>query len=290
MRSMTGFGRGIITADAVRVAVEIRSLNHRGLEVKVHGRDLAPATEAEFNRHLRSALGRGTVVATVREEGASASGAALDREWILQTHAALDQIRVSLGLPGPVDLATVAAFLVDSRSGAAAALTWDAIRPAVEEALRALLAMRAREGAALAADLSRRLATLHELVAAIGRAAANSPAAGAKRLADRLAILLADAPVDPARLAQEIALLAEKLDISEELVRLDAHLTHFAHLLSPATPGAEPVGRKMDFLLQEIGREINTTGAKVQDATVAALVIEAKAELEKIREQAQNIE
>ena len=149
--------------------------------------------------------------------------------------------------------------------------------------------MRVREGAALAADLCQRLDRLRGLAVEIGHAAAGLPTRAARRLEERLASVAASsATLDAGRLAQEVALLAEKLDVSEELVRLRTHLDHLGELFSGAA--SEAAGRKIDFLVQEVGREINTIGSKVQDAPIAALIVASKAELEKLREQAQNIE
>jgi uncharacterized protein (TIGR00255 family) len=168
-------------------------------------------------------------------------------------------------------------------------MTWDGVRPAVEQALREVQATRAREGAALSADLRQRLDRLRGLAAQIDKAAVGLPTRAARKLEERLAaVATSSAVIDPGRLAQEVALLAEKLDVSEELVRLGTHLDHLGELLAGKAP--EAAGRKIDFLVQELGREINTIGSKVQDAPIAALVIESKAELEKLREQAQNIE
>jgi uncharacterized protein (TIGR00255 family) len=185
-----------------------------------------------------------------------------------------------------VDLATVAAYLDQSGGDGGPAVSWPALQPAVSEALAGLSDMRAREGLALGQDLAGRLERLRATVGSIKTASGALPTRAARRLQDRLAALAGEVSLDPARLAQEIALLAERLDVSEELVRLETHLQHLARLLEDS--GAS--GRKMDFVIQEIGRELNTVGSKVQDAEIAGLVIEGKAELEKIREQAQNIE
>jgi uncharacterized protein (TIGR00255 family) len=163
------------------------------------------------------------------------------------------------------------------------------VRPAVEQALQEMQTMRAREGAILAADLRQRLDRLRGLAARIAEAADSLPTRAARKLEERLAAAASNpAVLDPGRLAQEVAILAEKLDVSEELVRLRTHLDHLGELFSDAAP--EAAGRKIDFLVQEVGREINTIGSKVQDAPIAALVVDGKAELEKLREQAQNIE
>jgi uncharacterized protein (TIGR00255 family) len=284
MNSMTGFGRAAAAVGSRRFVVEIRSVNNRGVDVKVRGRELDAACEIEIIRAVRAAIERGSVSLGVREDGAA--GASLPTERIRAMHQSLETVRSELGLPGPIDLGTVAAFLGEAAAEAGPALTWEALRPAVTEALAALTAMRAREGAALAADLRARLARLAGTVDAIKAAAASLPTRAARRLEERLSALAAEVTVEPARLAQEIALLAERLDVSEELVRLRTHLEHLNRLLEESAAS----GRKMDFVIQEVGRELNTVGSKVQDADIAALVIEGKAELEKIREQAQNIE
>lgn len=291
--SMTGFGRGIAETGVRRLAVEIRSLNGRGSEVKVRGRDLdvPAAVETEIVRTVRAQVVRGTVTVTIREESVQAPEALIDLVVIRQTHAVLETLRRELALTQPVDLSTVAAFLAGpaARHVRGDEMTWEGVRPAVEQAVQEMQAMRAREGAALATDLRQRLDRLRALAANIAETAAGLPTRAARKLEERLAtVAQSGAALDPARLAQEVALLAEKLDVSEELVRLRSHLHHLGELFSGAAP--EAAGRKIDFLVQEVGREINTIGSKVQDAPIAALVVEGKAELEKLREQAQNIE
>jgi len=291
--SMTGFGRGTATAGARRLVVEIRSLNGRGSDVKVRGRDgdIPAALETEIVRAVRAQVARGTVGVTVREEGVGTPDAFVDLAVVRQTHGLLETLRRELGLPQPVDLHTVAAFLAGpaARQVRRDEMTWAGLRPAVEQALQELQAMRVREGAALCIDLRQRLDRLRELATEIAQAAGGLPTRAARKLEERLANVTASAAaVDPARLAQEVALLAEKLDVSEELVRLRTHLDHLDELFAGA--GSEAAGRKIDFLVQEVGREINTIGSKVQDAPITALVVDSKAELEKLREQAQNIE
>jgi uncharacterized protein (TIGR00255 family) len=291
--SMTGFGRGTAEAGARRLIVEIRSLNGRGSEIKVRCRDgdIPAAVETEIVRAVRMLVARGSVSISVREEGIEAPDALIDLEVVRRAHQVLETLRRELGLAQPVDLATVAAFLAGpgARPVRRDEMTWDGVRPAVEQALREVQATRAREGAALSADLRQRLDRLRGLAAQIDKAAVGLPTRAARKLEERLAAVATNgAVIDPGRLAQEVALLAEKLDVSEELVRLGTHLDHLGELLAGKAP--EAAGRKIDFLVQELGREINTIGSKVQDAPIAALVIESKAELEKLREQAQNIE
>lgn len=283
---MTGFGRAAVAVGSRRFVVEIRAVNHRGVDVKVRGRELDAACETELVRAVRAAVERGAVAVSVREEGSAAGE--VDAERVRAVHRALEGLRQELRLDGAVDLRTIAAFLsFAGEGGADEGVSWETLRPAVAEALKGLAAMRAREGQALAADLAGRHGRLRATVESIRKAAGALPTRAARRLEERLATLAADVAVDPARLAQEVALLAERLDVSEELVRLDSHLAHLARLLEGE---GGPAGRKMDFVIQEIGRELNTVGSKVQDAEIAGLVIEGKAELEKIREQAQNIE
>jgi len=293
LHSMTGFGRGVAQAGARRSVVEVRSLNGRGIDIKIRGRDfdLPPAVEIEMVAVLRARLARGTVSVLVRDEGSESGPANIDPVGIRRAHEVLEGLRRDLGLPQPVDLATVATFLTGPAAGHARReeLSWEAVKPALEQAVGELLAMRAREGAVLTVDLNVRLERLRALASKIGESAAGMPTRAARKLQERLAsVLPGSAPIDPERLAQEVALLAERLDVSEELVRLRTHLDHMGSLFSGGTP--ETPGRKIDFLVQEVGRELNTIGSKVQDAAIAALVVDGKAELEKLREQAQNIE
>lgn len=287
MKSMTGFGRATAMVAGRRYVVEVRSVNHRGIDVKVRGRDLDGTCELEIVKAVRAAIERGAVSINVRDEGEG--GSALDGDRVRSLHRSLDNLRRELRLPDPVTLETVAAFLGTSVTGdTQAAASWEAISPALGQALEALTAMRANEGRALAVDMTTRLENMNRIVNAIERGAGALPTRAAQKLKDRLATIASDTSVDPARLAQEIALLAERLDVSEELVRLATHLKHLTTLIETRSGGA--VGRKMDFVIQEVGRELNTIGAKIQDADIAGFVIEGKAELEKIREQAQNIE
>ena len=292
--SMTGFGRATAAFGSRTVRVEVRSLNHRGLDLKVRAHELrlAPEIETEMLRMVRARLLRGSVAINVSEEGTQGAGLAIESARISQVHAVLEQVRRELGLATPVDLATVGAFLAASHGGPAAELSadsWPALAPALSRALDGLVAMRVHEGGAILSDLQGRLANLRALVEKIAGLAATVPARAGRRLEERLATLsAATPPVDPVRLAQEVAALAERLDVSEEIARLRAHFDHLAVLLGGGAKDSP--GRRMDFLAQEIGRELNTLGGKIQDAGIAALVIDGKAELEKLREQAQNIE
>jgi len=292
--SMTGFGRARAQLGARTVGVEIRSLNHRGLDIKLRAYEtqLAPEIEGEILRLVRQSLARGSISISLRDDTGDGQGGVLDEGRVRQVHAALDGIRRSLGLAEPVDLTTVGTFMSALKSGPAPELVaaeWPSLAPAIEAALGELWGMREREGAVIRADLDRRLGSLRELANRVAELTGSVPGRAARRLEERLSSLVGgNQVVDPARLAQEVALLADRLDVSEELVRLRAHFDHLAALLNGQ--GKEAPGRRIDFLAQEIGRELNTLGGKIQDAAVAALIIDSKAELEKLREQAQNIE
>lgn len=306
MLSMTGFGRAPASVGTRRIVVEVRSVNHRGCDVKVRGQDIDAACEVEIVRAVRTVVHRGAVQVGIRDE--SAAGALIDAGRIAAVYAALETVRKQLGVAVPLDLGAVAAFSISRGAGAAeggvvgegATSAWAAVEPALGAALVELQAMRKREGQAMAADLKLHAAQLRHRVGQMAEQVRTLPTRAAERLKERLQVLLAsarmetagkDVALDPGRLAQEVAYLAEKMDVSEEIARLQTHLAHLDELLDgKGTEVSGGVGRKLEFLLQEIGREINTLGSKVQDAAVAVLVIEGKSELEKMREQVQNIE
>jgi uncharacterized protein (TIGR00255 family) len=280
---MTGFGRGSVDAGERRLRVEIRSVNHRGLDLKIRSSESDAFCDSEIARAVRAAVERGAVTVLIRDESAAAS-AGIDEARVKALYGVLEQLRQELKIDEPVTLRTVGAYLGASHGSALSGETlWELLRPAVVAALKELTAMRAREGAALAVDLEARRVHLGEMAVSLRSRAGTLPEKFAQRLQERLA---GQTAIEPARLAQEVALMAERLDVTEELVRLETHLGHLGEILK----GKGAVGRKLDFVVQEIGRELNTVASKAQDAEMAAVVIDAKAELEKLREQAQNVE
>ena len=283
---MTGFGRASVEAGERRLRVEIRSVNHRGLDLKIRGAEADAYCGAEIGRAVRAAVERGAITVHVRDESAGAS-AGVDEGRVRATHAVLERLRQELGIDEPVGLRTIAAFMtVGTGAVLEGEALWEALRPAVESALAELPATRQQEGRALAADIGAHRTTLVDLAARLRQATAPLAERFSRRLTEKLDAIRGQPGFEPGRIAQEAALMADRLDVSEELVRLDTHLAHAGELLGAA--GA--VGRKFDFVVQEIGRELNTIASKAQDAGVAALVIDAKAELERMREQAQNVE
>ncbi len=288
---MTGFGVGRGRAGGEEFTAELKAVNHKYVEVKVRLPRELQALEPELQRQVKAACTRGAVELTLRRAVVTATGnvpsvdAAMARAW----RAALAEVARVTGLEDGTTAADVAGQsgvvrmeepTVDVLSATRAA------EAAVTEALLGLLAMREREGLALAEDLQGRLERVAQLVQQLQRLAPRAVAEYRDRLAARLAELTAGSGVDPSRLAQELALFAERTDVAEELTRLDSHLGQFRSLLG----ADEPSGRKLDFLLQEMNREVNTAGSKIQIAEASTFVVELKAELERIREQVQNIE
>ncbi len=287
---MTGYGRGTCEVAGRRLVVEVRSVNHRFLELKLRLPWADAALEANVTAAVRARLARGAVTVGVRDEGGGAGQAVrADVGLARQYHQALAEVRAALGIGEPVSLALVAAQpgVITAGEGVSDPETlWRAIEPGLAAALDALVAARAREGEALRADLRGRLDALVEMHRDLGALTADAPEQYRRKLRDRLERALKPGEVDPQRLAQEVAILADKADVTEELTRMAAHIAEARRLTDES--GAN--GRRLDFLTQELNREVNTIGAKSQSAPVAARVVDAKAEVERLREQIQNVE
>ena len=289
-RSMTGFGAAEGVVAGGRLRLEVRTVNHRHLNVQLKAPGDLMALEADVRERLRAHFERGHAAVSIRwvEEPQAAAGVSVDAERARGVVAALRALGKTLGIAGDVDLATVARIPDVVRvSGAEAVIDQAAVLAVVDKAAAACVAMREREGAALAADLRERIARLRALRAQVAERAPARLVAERDRLAANVAVLLNGTAPDPARLAQEIAFIADRLDITEELVRLDAHLASVEGTLAN---GSAAVGKQLGFLLQELGREVNTIGSKANDAGISAAVIAAKGELEKMREQIENLE
>lgn len=282
MESMTGFGAGAAEGEVGAVTVQISSVNNKGCRVSVRSdlRDLA--LEEQVRKQVQDGLRRGSVTVQVGFQPAAQLGldpAALKAAW-----RELAAIAEELGAPVP-QLADAARLA--GRSGGTEV---EPVKPLVEQAcaaaIAACVAMRRAEGAALAEAFRGHHSALFELKAAIAERAAARAAGYAQRLEERLGEVLAErAEVTAEQLVRELAIYADRIDVTEELVRLDSHLEQLGTLLA----AAEPSGKKLEFLLQELGREVNTTGAKANDAELANLVVEAKGVVEQMKEQAANI-
>ncbi len=287
---MTGFGRGEARADGVAVVVELKSVNHRFLDLQVKAPREYLALEHELGTWLKERLHRGRVAVHVQRQARQASRPVVDdallASWLQQLsrstselglHASHDAlVRLALTQPGVMSVEAEGADLDAERR---------LLERATRQALEQLEQMREVEGQALSQELEGQLATLESLQGEVSEACADLEQRLIARLRERMRRLVGDAP-DEARLLQEAALQAEKADVREELVRLQTHIHQFRGLLS----SSEAVGRRMEFLLQELNREINTLGSKTVDHAVSERVVDAKATLERMREQSANVE
>jgi len=290
---MTGYGRGGAERDGWRATVEIRSVNHRYTDIKLRGSSLDPSVEERLVATLRERVERGAITVTVRiDGGAGGSSFRVDTDTARQVKETLEGLASSLCLAQEPSLELICAqpgVLVSGEPDAGSATLKACVLEALGQALDRLLEMRAVEGATLARDLEGRLDHLVSLVAEIDECTASAPDDAQRRIEERVGRLLQNGTVelDPARLAQEVAILADRHDVTEELVRLRSHFEQARSLLGK---NGGSVGRRFGFLVQELGRELNTVAAKSQSSEIANSVVEAKAELEKLREQIQNIE
>jgi uncharacterized protein (TIGR00255 family) len=287
---MTGFGSADGNVLGGRLSLEIRTVNHRYYNPQLKLPFELSGIDGQLRERLRQLLERGHVTVTARwvEAPQGEGTVALDLVRARQVVAAAQELKKRLKLKGEVDLAFVARHpevLAVQRDGAAAA-EWGEVEPIVERASRELLAMRAREGAVLAAELAGRLAALETGARAIEQRAPERLTAELVRLRKAVAELAGGVPVDEQRLALEVALLADRVDITEELVRLRAHVGASRDALGRN----EAVGKQLGFLAQELLREVNTIGSKANDAAITQAVITMKGELEKYREQLENLE
>jgi uncharacterized protein (TIGR00255 family) len=289
MRSMTGFGAGDSPLGEGRLTLELRALNHRFLDVRVRLPAEIGEQVAFLEQLARERLDRGRVDVGVRLSDAALPPPRFSSSRARALYAALKELARELAPGSDVPIATLAHFpdLLLEPSDPGADGVRGALKGAFEQALERLQSMREAEGRALSSELKARLATLRELVAGMRERAAGLVDVQRAKLRERVERLLAGTvPLDPLRMETEIALIADRSDATEELARLESHFDQFARALDETGP----VGRKLDFLLQEMGRELNTLGSKSPDAAVAHLVVEAKTELERIREQVQNVE
>ncbi len=290
---MTGYGRGTAERSGFSAVAEIRSVNHRYTDFKLRGSPLDPGLEEQVAGAVRARIERGALIVSVnvRNHGGG-GGVRIDLAAARRAYQALTEMAAELRLPGTVDLALICAqpgVIQPADDPGDSDVLAACVLAALDQAIDALIAMREAEGQALARDLGGRLDRLEATVTELERLAAGAPADAQTRLHARLERLLATGKldVDRDRLAQEVAILADRHDVSEELVRLRSHVVQTR---SAMTGDPRSVGRQLGFLVQELGRELNTVGAKSQSAEVARLIVEAKAELEKMREQVQNVE
>ncbi|MBI2466807.1 MAG: YicC family protein [Candidatus Rokubacteria bacterium] len=289
--SMTGYGRAEARGARLAVLVEVRSLNHRFLEIGVKLPRGFASHEPDLRRLVQGRLARGRVDVTVtaRRIAGSASVVRTDVALGADYLAGARALAAKLGLAGDLavsDLVRLPGVLSLEEGEPEEAETGPLLKDATEQALDELVRMRQAEGAALAADLAAHLGTLKGWAEGLGRLLPAALERTEARVRARIRDLLGEAPVDPARVAQEAAVWATRSDVAEELARLGSHCRQLGELLS--TGGA--VGRQLDFLAQEMHREVNTIASKADDGEIVARVVDGRTVVERLREQAQNVE
>lgn len=291
MQSMTGYGRSEVLTEAFHFAVEARSVNHRHLDVAIRYPRLYAPLEARMKQLVGQHFTRGRIDITLTQQtdGGGQRALALDYALARDYYQALQQLQQTLDLPGAIDLGLILGLreiLKVEEADTDAEEAWDVIAEGLGNALQALEAMREQEGAFLEADLRQRMQRVATHVEAIRQRAPSVVTEYRERLVQRTQELFQQYTLDPERLHQEVVLLAERTDVAEELTRLDAHLQAFDQMLA----ATDSVGRKGEFLVQEINREVNTIASKSNDVPIAHLVVDIKSDLEKVREQIQNVE
>jgi uncharacterized protein (TIGR00255 family) len=289
---MTGYGRREIDEAGGRLVVETRSLNNRYLDVQVKAPRQLAFAEPRVKKAVQERFARGRFDISITRNGdGERTGRLVVNETLAEQYiAVLKNLKSRFGLSGDMDLALVAGLpdlITVNEVLGDREVVWNALSSGLARALDELERMRLEEGSSLARDITERLLTIEKMLQSIGVNAPTTVENARKRMEETLARILKEQP-DPVRVAQEIAILAERTDITEELTRLGSHMTQFRSLLSGA--GRDGIGRKLDFLIQEMGREVNTIASKAMDARISMDVVSIKAELEKIREQVQNIE
>ena len=287
--SMTGFGAAEGPAGKGQLRVEIRTVNHRYFNPAFKMPGELASLEAELRERLKRDFARGHIAVSVRWADGSRTGGTLQLnvERAREAMARLRELQTAVGISGEISLELLARQMdvLSIDEPETAPIAWADVEPVVAQAALECRAMRRREGDALGAELGRRLEAIDQLAASVEERAPERLVRERDRLRTAVSQLLEGRSMDETRLAQELALHADRLDITEELVRLRAHLAAARDALQLE----EAVGKQLGFLAQEIGREINTIGSKANDAGIQKLVVEMKDELEKVKEQILNV-
>lgn len=295
IRSMTGFGEAEVETSAGVLRAEIRSVNHRFFSLNVRSPGALDRYEVRIREWLKDHLSRGHINITFRlsdADGVADAGPALtlDVDRARQYLRIFRDLGAQLGLPGEVTLKMLARQpdLIVREEQEVAEVAEEAVREVTEGAARAVVAMREEEGRNLRADLDGRLEAIQAAVAEIEERAPARLERERDRLRRSVAELAAGVALDEERLAREVAMLADRWEISEEIVRLRSHIGHFRNMLDQ--DASEPVGKRLGFLVQEMHREANTIGSKANDAGIEHGVVAIKNEIERLREQVENVE
>ena len=291
MRSMTGYGRGEADHGGTKISVELNSVNRKQSDIVTNlPRDLTEL-EPRIRQTINEKISRGrmNVLVTLQESANGARQLALDTGLARSYHEAMLMLQKELSAPGEITIGTILQAPGVMRSpehSIEAGTAWPVLEQALAAALAELIKMREREGKHLAKDLIHRLKVLRKEIKEIRALYPDVVKKYRSALLERIEKAGLNLPIEDERLLKEIAFFADRSDISEELTRLESHLAQFAHHLRKN----EPVGRTLEFITQEIFRELNTLGAKSNDAAISQRVVSCKSELEKIREQIQNLE
>ena len=291
IKSMTGYGRVETVQEGRNIIAEAKSVNHRFLEIFLRTPSALFPLETEFKKKISERFKRGRIEVSIRleGEGADVSKVNLNLEIARDYFNVLNRLKAEFNLEAPISLKTLAGFRDIFTPSLEVQLSSDFLNQVEKtflESLAMLSNMRQDEGLAMFQDMDMRLKAITEILGTIKLRAPQVVIEYQKRLAERIKELTAGYALEDARLNQEVAIMAERSDITEEIVRMHSHIGQFEELLQ--SEGTE--GRKIDFLLQEMNREINTIGSKSSDVEITRQVIEVKSELGKLREQAQNIE
>ena len=288
---MTGFAKAEINQQGINAIIEIKSVNGRYLEPTIKLPRSLSSKEIEVREMLRKALNRGNIFVSVQVESTEAEAKipGINIEKAKAIHGMLSELNKELHGNEQVTMTNVLSFsqhFIESEKDDIAELQWTIAREALKQALHSLDTARSNEGKELADDMMMRIKNIEHSLSYVEERSKTRIPEERERLRQKLALLLDNEEIEEYRLNQEIIILADKLDVSEESVRLRSHIKFFYELMQDK----EPVGRKLNFLTQELNREINTIGSKANDADIAHYVVGMKEELERIREQAQNIE
>ena len=291
IKSMTGFGRERIVNESREILVEIKSVNHRYLEFSAKTPRAYGYLDEKLKELLKTSISRGKVEVSVsiyNQEGINAE-TEINKELAKGYLNALRNSADELDLKDDLTLSKIMKlsdiFTVVKKTEDEEVI-WNEVKAVAESAVEKFVEMRTVEGEKMYADISSRLDYLEDAVGKIENRTPSVLEGYKQRLYDKIKETIGDREVDDQRVITEVAIFADKIAVDEETVRLRSHISQFRDLIN----STEPVGRKLDFLIQEMNREVNTTGSKAQDLTITQLVVDMKSEIEKIREQIQNIE
>lgn len=290
--SMTGFGRGESSSDGFSVTAEVKTLNSRYLDISVRTPQAIQDRELAIKEFAQDKLSRGKVNININLErtGGRQADIQLNSELVKGYGLVLRELKEVSGIEEPVQISDILQFshLFETRKEdeEEVRVIWECTLTALGEALENLNTMRRKEGSELRSDLEKQINGISEILQTVGEISGKRAPETRERLHERIQKLVSDDSFDPERMEMEVALLVDKMDINEEIIRLQSHLKFFIEALD----AEEAVGRRLNFLCQEINRELNTIGSKANDSTIAHHIVLGKEKLEQIREQVQNIE